>query len=55
MREVDKSVFIETRNGQILSTKSKGKLKYYITKGIREFNETHEETLVREVSEELDV
>ena len=55
MKEIDKIAFIETRNGKILSTKSKGKTKYYIPGGKREVGETDEQTLVREVYEELDV
>lgn len=55
MKEVDKIAFIKTKNGQILSTKSKGKTKYYIPGGKRELKETDEQTLVREISEELDV
>ncbi|MEL6976122.1 MAG: NUDIX domain-containing protein [Bacteroidota bacterium] len=55
MTEIDKIAFIETRNGQILSTKSKGKTKYYIPGGKREPGETDEQTLVREIKEELDV
>ena len=55
MTEIDKIAFIETKNGKVLSTKSKGKTKYYIPGGKRELGETYEETLVREVAEELDV
>ena len=55
MKEVDKIAFIETKNGQILSTKSKGKSKYYIPGGKRELGETDEQTLFREIFEELDV
>ncbi|NVK53665.1 MAG: NUDIX domain-containing protein [Flavobacteriaceae bacterium] len=55
MKEVDKIAFIETKNGQILSTKSKGKSKYYIPGGKRELGETDEQTLEREILEELDV
>ena len=55
MKEVDKIAFIKTRNGQILSTKSKGKTKYYIPGGKRERGETDEQTLVREILEELNV
>jgi 8-oxo-dGTP pyrophosphatase MutT (NUDIX family) len=55
MKEVDKIAFIKTKNGQILSTKSKGKSKYYIPGGKREFGETDEQTLVREILEELSV
>ena len=55
MNEVDKVAFIETKKGQILSTKSKGKTNYYIPGGKREYGETDEQTLVREVAEELNV
>ncbi|MEM8998817.1 MAG: NUDIX domain-containing protein [Bacteroidota bacterium] len=55
MNEIDKIAFIETKNGQILSTKSKGKTKYYIPGGKREYGETDEQTLVREITEELNV
>jgi 8-oxo-dGTP diphosphatase len=55
MKEVDKIAFIETENGRILSTKSKGKSKYYIPGGKRELGETDEQTLIREILEELDV
>ena len=55
MKEVDKIAFIETKNGQILSTKSKGKSKYYIPGGKRELGETDAQTLFREIFEELDV
>ncbi|MFD0864036.1 NUDIX domain-containing protein [Sungkyunkwania multivorans] len=55
MNEVDKIAFIETRNGQILSTKSKGKTKFYIPGGKRELGETDEQTLIREIAEELNI
>jgi 8-oxo-dGTP diphosphatase len=55
MKEVDKIAFIQTKNGQLLSTKSKGKSKYYIPGGKRSAGETDEQTLVREISEELSV
>lgn len=55
MKEVDKIAFIEIQNGKILSTKSKGKTVYYIPGGKRELGETDEQTLVREVLEELNV
>ncbi|WP_405384376.1 NUDIX domain-containing protein [Maribacter sp. LLG6340-A2] len=55
MKEVDKIAFIEIKNGQILSTKSKGKTKYYIPGGKRESGETDEQTLIREIAEELNV
>jgi 8-oxo-dGTP pyrophosphatase MutT (NUDIX family) len=55
MKEVDKIAFIETKDGQILSTRSKGKSKYYIPGGKRELGEADEETLTREILEELNV
>ena len=54
-KEVDKVAFIEIQNGQILSTKSKGKTKYYIPGGKREKGESDEQTLIREITEELSV
>jgi len=55
MIEIDKIAFIATKNGKILSTKSKGKTKYYIPGGKRELGETDEQTLIREILEELNV
>lgn len=53
MKEVDKIALIETKNGQILSTKSIGKTKYYLPGGKRDGGETDEQTLIREIVEEL--
>jgi 8-oxo-dGTP diphosphatase len=53
--EIDKIAFIEIQNGKILSTKSKGKTKYYIPGGKREQGESDEQTLIREIVEELSV
>ena len=55
MKEIDKIAFIELRNGKILSSKSKGKNKFYIPGGKREKEETDKKTLIREVKEELSV
>ena len=55
MKEIDKVAFIEIQEGKILSTKSKGKTKYYIPGGKREKGESDEQTLIREVLEELSV
>ena len=55
MNLIDKIALIETKNGQVLSTRSKGKTKYYIPGGKREAGETDEQTLVREIAEELNV
>ena len=53
--EIDKLAFIEIKNQKVLVAKSKGKSKYYIPGGKRESNETDDETLIREVEEELNV
>ncbi|CAM1372910.1 NUDIX hydrolase [Tenacibaculum xiamenense] len=55
MKEIDKIAFIETKNGQILSTRSKGKSTFYIPGGKRDEGESDEETLIREMHEELKV
>jgi 8-oxo-dGTP diphosphatase len=55
MREIDKIALILLENGKILSTKSIGKNKYYIPGGKREKNETDQQTLIREIKEELSV
>jgi 8-oxo-dGTP pyrophosphatase MutT (NUDIX family) len=55
MNEVDKIAYILTLDGKILSTRTKGRDKFYIPGGKREYDETDEQTLVREVKEELNV
>jgi 8-oxo-dGTP diphosphatase len=55
MKEIDKIALILLENGKILSTKSIGKNKYYIPGGKREKNETDQQTLIREIKEELSV
>ncbi len=52
---IDKIALIETKDNTILSTRSKGKEKYYIPGGKREGQETDTETLIREIKEELSV
>lgn len=52
---IDKVAWIHMKNKKILSTLSKGKNTYYIPGGKREGKETDQETLVREIKEELDV
>lgn len=53
--EIDKIAYVRVENGKILSTRSKGRKKYYVPGGKREGNETDEETLIREIREELNV
>ncbi|MBR5960979.1 MAG: NUDIX domain-containing protein [Clostridia bacterium] len=55
MAVIDKVAYLYLKDGKILSTRSKGKDKYYIPGGKREAGETDVETLVREVKEELSV
>ena len=52
---IDKIAWIHTKDGKVLSTLSRGKNVFYIPGGKREYNETDEQTLVREIKEELDV
>jgi 8-oxo-dGTP diphosphatase len=53
--EIDKIAYIRTENGKVLMSLSKGKTKYYLPGGKREIGETDEETLIREISEEINV
>ena len=55
MTVIVKVAFLYLQDGKILSTRSKGKDKYYIPGGKREAGESDIETLVREVKEELSV
>ena len=55
MAVIDKVAYLYLKDRKILSTRSKGKDKYYIPGGKREAGETDIETLVREVKEELSV
>jgi 8-oxo-dGTP pyrophosphatase MutT (NUDIX family) len=53
--EIDKIALIKIKDGQVLSTKSKGKNRYYFPRGKRELGESDEQTLIREIREELSV
>ncbi|WP_266205150.1 NUDIX hydrolase [Pontibacter kalidii] len=55
MKIIDKLAWIEIRDGRILSTRSKGRSKYYIPGGKREAGETDFQALQREIQEELSV
>lgn len=52
---IDKLAWIYIKDGKLLSTRSKGKQKYYIPGGKRELNETDAQALFREIKEELSV
>jgi len=52
---IDKVAWIYIEDFKILSTKNKGKTKFYIPGGKREHQETDRETLFREIKEELQV
>lgn len=52
---IDKVALIYLKDSKILSTRSKGKSKYYIPGGKREQGESDIETLCREIKEELTV
>jgi len=52
---IDKLAWVHVEDGKILSTRSKGKTKYYIPGGKREANETDAQALSREIEEELTV
>lgn len=55
MEIIDKLAWIHLKNKKILSTRSKGKTKFYIPGGKREKGESDEGALLREIKEELTV
>ncbi len=55
MELIDKMAWIEIKDGEILLARSKGKDVWYIPGGKREGAESDQETLIREVKEELTV
>jgi 8-oxo-dGTP pyrophosphatase MutT (NUDIX family) len=52
---IDKVAWVRLEDGKILSTRSKGKDAYYLPGGKREAGESDQETLLREIREELTV
>ncbi|MDP4097204.1 NUDIX domain-containing protein [Paenibacillus sp. P96] len=52
---IDKIAWIYICNGQVLGARSHGKGLYYLPGGKREPGESDEETLIREIKEELSV
>ncbi len=55
MTLIDKLAWLEIQDGKILSTRSKGRSKYYFPGGKREAGESDFEALSREIREELSV
>ena len=55
MNIIDKVAWVHLENGRILSTRSRGKDKFYLPGGKREPGETDAQCLIREISEELAV
>ena len=55
MKIIDKLAWIQLKDQKILSTRSKGKTKFYIPGGKREIGESDEAALIREIKEELTI
>ncbi|TGE14292.1 NUDIX hydrolase [Hymenobacter elongatus] len=55
MKIIDKVAWLHLHEGKLLSTRSRGKDRYYIPGGKREPGETDAQTLIREIREELTV
>lgn len=55
MKIIDKIAWIYIKDKKLLCTRSRGKEKYYSPGGKREQGESDEETLIREVKEEVSV
>lgn len=52
---IDKIAWLHLHEGRVLSTRSRGKNRYYLPGGKREPGETDAQTLLREIREELTV
>ncbi|MFI0452192.1 NUDIX domain-containing protein [Actinomadura sp. 6N118] len=52
---IDKVAWVRLEGGKVLSTRSRGKDTYYLPGGKREPGETDQQTLLREIEEELTV
>jgi 8-oxo-dGTP diphosphatase len=55
MRHIDKIAWVHTKDGRVLSTRSRGKQTYYLPGGKREAGESDEACVCREIREELSV
>jgi 8-oxo-dGTP pyrophosphatase MutT (NUDIX family) len=54
-KEIDKLAWLYIQDGKLLSARSKGKTLFYIPGGKRETGESDQQTLVREIKEEISV
>ncbi|WP_058304136.1 NUDIX hydrolase [Gorillibacterium timonense] len=52
---IDKIAWVHIRDGKVLCARSAGKAAFYLPGGKREQGETDEETLCREIAEEISV
>jgi 8-oxo-dGTP diphosphatase len=55
MKNIDKIAWLLPVEGRVLSTRSRGRDRFYFPGGKRELGETDEQTLIREIREELTV
>ncbi|AHJ96170.1 NUDIX hydrolase [Hymenobacter swuensis] len=55
MSLIDKIAWLHLQEGRVLSTRSRGKDRYYLPGGKREAGETDTQTLLREIWEELTI
>lgn len=55
MKVIDKLAWLEIQDKKVLSTRSRGRVRYYIPGGKRETGESDLEALTREIREELNV
>ena len=55
LKEIDKLAWLYVKDKQILMARSKGNNIYYLPGGKRDFGESDEEALIREIQEELSV
>jgi len=54
-KEIDKLAWLSIKNGKLLTARSRNKALFYLPGGKRELGETDEQTLIREIKEEVSV
>lgn len=54
-KEIDKLAWLYVDNGKLLNARSKNKALFYLPGGKRELGETDQQTLIREIKEEISV